>query len=78
VADVPPGLTTVTSIVPADSLGSTAVMLVEELTVNELAATVPKSTTLAPEKFVPVIVTDVPPAVPPRLGLVPLTVGAAW
>jgi hypothetical protein len=42
-----------------------------------LVAAVPPNVTVAPvAKFVPVIVTAVPPAIPPLLGATPLTVGA--
>jgi hypothetical protein len=40
------------------------------------AAVVPKVTEVAPDKFVPVIVTLVPPAVGPLLGVNPVIVGA--
>ena len=40
-------------------------MVVALLTVNVVAAVAPKFTALAPVKFVPVIVTDVPPAAGP-------------
>ena len=39
--------------------------------------TPPKVTALAPEKFVPVMVTEVPPAVLPLLVPRPVTTGAA-
>src|SRR5207302_1184935 len=39
------------------------------------AATSPKSTAIAPVRFVPVIVTDVPPLAGPLVGLSPVTVG---
>jgi hypothetical protein len=46
-------------------------------TTAKLVAAVPPNVTVAPaEKFVPVIVTAVPPAVDPLFGLTPLTVGA--
>ena len=60
---------------PADSAGLMAVMEVGELTVNVVAGEVPKSTAVAPLRLVPVIVTEVPPAVVPELGLTPVTVG---
>ena len=41
-----------------------------------VAAVVPKSTAVAPVKLVPVIVTEVPPASEPLVGLMPVTVGA--
>ena len=46
-------------------------------TVTLVAAVVPKSTVVAPVKPVPVMVTNVPPAAGPLLGLIPVTVGAA-
>jgi len=73
---VPSGVVTVTLTVPALSAGEVAVIDVAELTVKPVAAMLPKSTTLAPVKFVPVIVTLVPPAVVPELGEIPVTVGA--
>jgi hypothetical protein len=46
------------------------------LTTTTLVAAVPPNVTVAPErKFVPVIVTAVPPAVDPLFGDTPLTVG---
>ena len=39
------------------------------------AAIVPKSMALTPVKFVPVIVTDVPPPWGPKVGLMYVTVG---
>jgi hypothetical protein len=44
---IPPGVTTVTATLPADSAGATAVTEVEELTTKE-AATEPKLTAVAP------------------------------
>ena len=49
---------------------------VAELTVKAVAAVVPKLTAVAPVKSVPVMVTEVPPAVGPTVGLTPVTVGA--
>jgi hypothetical protein len=46
------------------------------LTTRFRAALDPKSTAVAPVKFVPVTVTEVPPAVEPVLGLTEVTVGA--
>ena len=57
--------------------GVVAVICVALLTVNEAAAVTPKFTAVAPVKLVPVMVTDVPPAVDPEFGLTLLTVGAA-
>jgi hypothetical protein len=64
----------VTFTVP-DCAGETVVIEVGELTVKELTGMLPKSTFVAPEKFVPVIVTVVPPFIVPLAGLIPVTVG---
>ena len=56
--------------------GEVAVIWVSETTVK-VAAAVPKSTAVAPVKSVPVMVTEVPPAVGPAFGLTEVTVGAA-
>ena len=77
VALVPPAVVTVTSTVPAPSAGEVAVIDVALLTVKPAAAVPPKLTAVAPVKPVPVIVTDVPPAVVPLFGLTLVTVGAA-
>ena len=78
VAEVVPPTATVTSTVPMPA-GLVAVQLVAELQVTDVPATVPKSTVVAPavvEKFVPVIVTTVPPEVDPDAGLMAVTAGA--
>ena len=49
---------------------------VDETTVKLVAATVPKSTLVAPVKPVPVMVTVVPPPVGPDVGEMLVTVGA--
>ncbi|MNE07163.1 hypothetical protein D3C80_997700 [compost metagenome] len=74
VALVPPGELTVTSTVPVPG-GAVAVIWVALLTVKAVA-TPPKVTTIAPEKFVPPIVTLVPPASGPLFGEIDVTVGA--
>ena len=73
---VPPGVVTVTSTAPALPAGDVAVIDVALLTVNEVAAVAPNFTAVAPVKLVPVMVTLVPPAVGPLVGLTPVTVGA--
>jgi hypothetical protein len=50
-------------------------MVVSELTVKLVAGTLPKLTTLAPEKCVPDIVRTVPPPTGPDVTLSPVTVG---
>jgi len=50
----------------------TAVMVVELVTVNRVAAVVPNLTAVAPKKCMPVMVTVVPPATGPPLGEKPV------
>ena len=75
VAEVPAGVVTVTSTGPDDPAGDTAVKVVDEVTLNGTAAIEPNLTAVAPVKFVPVTVTEVPPAVEPVFGLTEETVG---
>ncbi len=75
VAEVPAGVVTVTSTVPADSAGDTPVMEVSPFTVKLVAGTEPNMTELAPVKPAPVIATDVPPAVDPDAGLMAMIMG---
>ena len=71
-----PFTVTVTVTTPALPAGVVAVMLVLFTTITFVAAAEP-NVTVAPEaKFVPVIVTAVPPATGPLLGDTLLTVGA--
>ena len=66
VADVPPGVVTVTStVLPIElvMVGEVAVIVVAETTVTPVAAALPKWTAVAPVKLEPVIVTAVPPGV---------------
>jgi hypothetical protein len=76
VALVPPGAVTVMLTVPADSAGDVTAMEVD-VEVQEPTAVEPNLTALALVKLVPVMVTEVPPAVEPEVGLTPVTVGAA-
>ena len=55
---VPPGV--VIEILPLAPLATTAVILVADTTLNEVAVVPPKLTAVAPVKLVPVIVTAVP------------------
>ena len=75
IADVPEGVVTVTSTIPAVYAGLVAVIEVALTTVTPVAAVVPKFTAVAPRRFVPEIVTEVPPAVEPDIGVMPVTVG---
>jgi hypothetical protein len=76
IADVPFGVVTLTSTVPAGAAGEIAVMVVELMTVTPVAALAPKWTAVAPVKPVPVMVTFVPPFTGPTFGLTFVTVGA--
>ena len=58
IADVPPGVMTVTSTTPAAWAGAVAVIEVPLTTVIWVAAVPPKLTVVAPVKPVPVRVTD--------------------
>ena len=62
--------------VPADCAGATATIFVLDFRAN-VAATEPKRTVVAPVNPVPVIVTEVPPAVGPDDGEIAVTFGAA-
>jgi hypothetical protein len=77
VADVPEGVVTVMSTVPAALAGETAVIEVAELTVKLVAEVVPNFTAVAPDSAVPVMVTEVPPAKGPDVGDTAVTVGGA-
>jgi hypothetical protein len=68
-------LVTVTVTAPALPAGVVAVMLVLLTTTTFVAAVLPKVTVAPEAKFVPVIVTAVPPAVDPLFGETVLTVG---
>jgi hypothetical protein len=71
----PPGLDAVTVTAPAVPVGVVAVMLVL-LTTTTLVAAFPPIVTVAPAaKFVPAIVTAVPPTVGPVFGATLVTVG---
>jgi hypothetical protein len=71
---VPAGV--VTAIAPVVApVGTVAVICVAEFTVNAVAAVPLKETPLAPDRFVPVITTELPTA--PLVGANELTVGVA-
>jgi hypothetical protein len=73
---LPPADATRTSTVPAAWAGDIAVIEVGLSIVNE-AVFGPNSTTVAPVKSVPVMVTEVPPVVGPDAGAIEVTVGTA-
>ena len=68
-------MVTATLFAPTVPAGVTAVTLVAETTTTLVAATPPTVTLLAPVRFVPVIVIDVPPRVEPLVGLTDVIVG---
>jgi hypothetical protein len=68
---------TVTVTAPALPTGVVAVIVVLFTTATFVAAVLPNVTVAPAKKFVPVIVTAVPPAVGPLFGLTLLTVGGA-
>ena len=72
-----PFTVTVTVTAPALPAGVVAVMLVLFTTTTFVAAALPNVTVAPATKFVPVIVTAVPPAVVPLFGETLLTVGGA-
>jgi len=75
--EVPLGVVTVTVAAPTAPAGEVAVISVAELTTTLDAEFAPNFTPVAPVKFVPVMVTDVPPAAGPLVGLNNVTVGTA-
>jgi hypothetical protein len=78
VGDDKPPTVTMTSTTPALPAGEVAVHSVEESQLTSVAASVPKATltaSVADEKFVPEMVTGVPPPVEPDEGLTPVTDG---
>jgi hypothetical protein len=68
-------LSTVTEAAPAELAGEVAVTVLSEITVNAVAAVVPKKTSRVLTKPAPVIVTIVPPAVGPEVGVIELITG---
>ena len=74
VAEVPLGVVTVTSTVPADPAGEVTVIDVAESAVT-VPATVPNLTDVAEARPWPVTVTVVPPLAGPEVGAMAVTVG---
>src|SRR5439155_2405762 len=72
--ETPPLVVTITSTVPGDSSGDSAVIEVDEFTTTPVAAPAPNATEAPVMKPVPVIVTDVLPAVGPEFGTTDVTV----
>jgi hypothetical protein len=72
---MPPGVVTWISTVPADSGGAATEIELSPLTVRLVIISLPKFTSVAPVKPLPVIVTTVPPLVGPVDGEIPFTTG---
>ena len=72
---LPAGVVTAIVTGPAACAGVTAVILVALAILKEVAGVPPTLTAVAPVKFVPVRVMDVPPAVPPTFGETAVIVG---
>lgn len=73
---VAPGVTTFTVTAPADLAGTTAEIVLEFITVKDLAFVPPNVTAVVPNKLVPKMVTTVSPAVGPLVGESDVIVGA--
>ena len=72
-----PGLVTVTVTAPTLPAGVVALICVPLVTTTFVAVAAPNVTVAPAAKFVPVIVTAVPPTVGPLFGDTPLTVGGS-
>ncbi len=71
----PPPVVTIMPTAPALRAGVTQVIVVLFTMLREVADNTPNVTDVAPVKFVPVIVTLVPPAMPPDDGEIPVIFG---
>ena len=67
-----------TALAPAASAGEVAVTVLSELIVKLVAGVVPKYTSRVPIKPAPLMVTTVPPAIGPEVGVMELITGACW
>ena len=77
-AEVPPGVVTVTSTTPASSAGEVAMQVVAREQLADVPAVAPKATVVLPTMNpVPVMVTTVEPARGPDVGVMPVTTGRA-
>ena len=74
---MPPTVVTVISTTPAEPAGETAVIEVAEFCVKLVAAVEPNFTAVALLKFVPVMLTEVPPTALPLVGDIAVIVGTA-
>jgi hypothetical protein len=69
---------TVTALAPTAPAGAVAVTVLSEPIVKAVAAVVPKFTPRVPIKPAPVMVTTVPPAIGPDVGVMELITGDGW
>jgi hypothetical protein len=76
-ADVPSGVVTLIDAVPAEPVGTVAVIDVSLPTLKDVAGLPRTVTAVAPVNPVPVIVIEVPPASGPLAGETLVTVGTA-
>jgi hypothetical protein len=77
VVAVPPGVVTVTVTVPAEPAGAVIFIVVAVFALMVAGLPVPKVTEVAPERFVPVMLTNVPAVNGPDDGEMRVTVGGA-
>ena len=77
VSELPPGVVTITWMLPALPAGEVTVIWVLLTTVIEVPELAPNVTAVVPRKLEPVIVTEVPPVVGPALGETAATDGFA-
>jgi hypothetical protein len=67
---------TATATVPAACAGEVTLSLVADVTCTDVAVVEPKVTLVVPVRWVPMMVTVVPPVVDPEVGVTDVTVGA--
>ena len=75
---MPPGVVTATWTAPGAPAGAVTYSRVAEETTTEVPAVVPKVTAVVPVRLVPLMATGVPPTAGPDIGVMEVTVGAAW
>ena len=75
--EVPPGVVTVTSTVPCAAAGVNSTISVSVTDSKVVTSTDPNDTVVRPSRFVPVIVTVVPPSTEPCCTDSDVTVGTA-
>jgi hypothetical protein len=68
-------VTVISTIIPEVPPGDVAVIRESKSTVKPVALELPNLTAVAPVKWLPVMITDVPPTVDPLDGEMPVTIG---